>query len=128
MYKYKTPSGRDSFNLERISTKEKEMKAEEIEEANKLIHEFMNKPDHVMPVLMKYHCKWDWLIPVFNKCYEKLYERPDLIQELNKQENFVVKFGIRSALNLSDITNQLQINSAWLKITNFIKWYNTQNH
>jgi len=35
-----------------------------INQGNKLIHKFMGKPDHIVVSLMKYHCKYDWILPV----------------------------------------------------------------
>jgi len=107
-----------------------------IEENNKLIAEFMGFEDesrfvggrHIMRkktvwkygcqqykeypyIELKYHCSWDWIIPVVEQIYDtELYE-----QEINQ---------------IGDITHaliDLDINGLHNAVVEFIEFYNKQN-
>lgn len=74
----------------------------------------------------KYHYSWDALMPVFNEClktYTEIMKDPEW-DYLVKGDSFMLpKFALKHALHPNDIDGQLHINSAWLKITDFIQWY-----
>ena len=81
--------------------------SKEIIEGNKLIAEFMDKPPHIMPELLKYHTSWDWLMPVVEKIGSLSYNDSN-----NKFQPSVERF----------LENDIE--SIWRQIVIFITWYN----
>jgi hypothetical protein len=92
------------------------MSKEEILEGNKLIAEFMDKPEwgnefNVSHV--KYHFSWDWLMPVYIKIAkeEKLW---------GDYEESIIIFNIMYD-RLGDAEG---IDKVYESVVEFIKWYN----
>ena len=105
-------------------------------EGNKLIAEFMKfydydceKCKHICDCnflqcdlsdeekneLLLYHSSWDWLMPVNKKIRTIKYESNG---SGNKKASEAYKWGINLGLYISDI------NTSWVAIVKFIKWYN----
>lgn len=93
----------------------------EIEEGNFFIAKFegrlkhweIDKPDFKFPFPLQYHSSWDWLMPVYKKCYD--------IWIPNFKENK------RCAEIFEDIWHSLwkyDFENFYLEIVEFIKWYN----
>ena len=111
---------------------DEQQKAEFIKESNKLIAEFMGNTyekglghlvvnmdthkNYISSEHMKYHSSWDWLMPVNKKIRTIKYESNG---SGNKKASEAYKWGINLGLYISDI------NTSWVAIVKFIKWYNT---
>ena len=110
------------------------MTQEQINAGNKLIAEFMglkmieakditeNTNINEYCYEPRYHSSWDWVIPVVNKILKVYAENEFIRNELNKEENMVIKFSAKNMLGTFE--NEYRINSTFLKVTDFIKWYN----
>lgn len=65
-------------------------------ENNKLIAEFMGKEIYQKHHESNYHCSWDWLMPVIDKCYQEHMSKhiADAVMTCNIDEAYqvVVKF------------------------------------
>jgi len=108
------------------------MNSTEITEGNKLIAEFMGLEIYKdifykLPIELRnaygirqdiplegliYHESWDWLMPVVGKCFEKY----DLIENNSSNHQF----------KLNDALIEVNINSLWRTVVEFIKYYNKQ--
>lgn len=86
----------------------------EIKKNNKLIAEFMGISP-INDLEYPYHCSWDCLVPVYNKC-QKLFHIMEATFETASQH-----------LQLSnglDFFGTLNIDNLYKVIINFIKWFN----
>jgi len=92
------------------------MNSTEIIKGNKLIDNFMKvskgNKDLLCLQSLKYNKSWDWLMPVVERCFEKY----DLIE--NNLSNHQFK--------LNDALIEVNINSLWRTVVEFIKYYNKQ--
>jgi len=90
------------------------MNSIEILEGNKLIAEFLNQklPSNSDFDIYLYHSSFDWLMPVVEKCFEKY----DLIENNSSNHQF----------KLNDALIEVNINSLWRTVVEFIKYYNKQ--
>ena len=60
---------------------------------------------------MKYHKSWNWLMPVYSKCYDIA---------CNNEGSFIMMNDVKDALLQADI------NDFYKEIVNFIKEYNNE--
>src|SRR5688572_2745047 len=90
-------------------------------EGNKLIAAFMEKPDHIMPELLKYHSSWDWLMPVV----EKIVDLGFIVEiPIAKSGTDVFIYNKQERLNI--VAYLKPIDAVWNAVVQFIQWYNTQ--
>ena len=133
------------------------MTEEQIREGNKLIAEFdgwhhvetpknkgkghWNKPAgpyaHWDLSSMKYHSSWDWLMPVVEKIENM---RDEIIDKVYVSINGT-ECGLWNYFDVKDIlrekgepgvlrvknSDKTKIIATWRTVTDFIKWYNSQN-
>ena len=85
---------------------------------NKLIAEFMGK-DHELNQCIsapQYHKEWNWLMPVVEKMQKIVME--DSTDELYNSEQWD---------NVTHFLVQINIESTYKAVVEFIKWYNEQD-
>ncbi len=91
------------------------------EPGNKLIADFMGKPTHIMPQLLKYHTSWDWLMPVVEKIFMQRLIVEDFVITPGKAYIIVKGAGkFNSPFNPCYTT----IQEVWYVVVKFIEWYN----
>lgn len=76
--------------------------------------------------LHNYSEKWDLLVPAYNKCWKVVdaIMHSDLRFDLAKDEHFLVAMAaLKTTMGVSDVNYQVNISSAWWKVTDFVKWY-----
>lgn len=107
-------------------------KKNEIIEGNKLLGRFMKWIDPngnymVLGAEMKYHSSWDWLMPIV----EKIENRLKWKYEVEIGNNLYVTDSVyRCTIHdagkayYNDVENASKINSVYLAVVQFIKWYN----
>lgn len=117
----------------------------QILEGNKLIAEFMgfifyddeNKYYHIKdgyflcePSQLKYHSSWDWLMLVVEKIENvnpenNVYETDFSFQFTNRVTEYsCCVFMLHANEELFTVDAPTRIESAWLAVVEFIKWYN----
>lgn len=72
---------------------------------------------------MEYHTSWDWLIPVYNKILALFNSDNELLKKL--KENRLILNCVKTVLDASDVSLQIEIYSSFLKVCDIIKWYNS---
>lgn len=66
--------------------------------------------------VLKYHCSWDWIIPVCQKC-----------EELATNNQAIIHW-IRNNHTIFDLKiTEVKFEIVYKKVLEFINWYNTQN-
>lgn len=102
---------------------------EEILEGNKLIAEFMglkihkngmcdNPTNKTLSLGLQYHSSWDWLMPVWKKLGNLIYEiRRHVSSEDYKRVEIIT-------INVLKAFLKVEINSVFNWIVEGIKWYN----
>jgi len=71
-----------------------------------------------LPEHLCYHCSWDWLIPVLNKCY-KIWKECNLNSRL--PVNFWNEIDFEN-INYSIFENNIK--NVFNSVIEFVKWYN----
>jgi hypothetical protein len=73
----------------------------------------------------KYHTSFDWLVPVYNKSLRLLYNSNELqLKIATTTEGMMALRAIQTAFDYS-VDKQIHIEPAFLKVYDFITWYNT---
>ena len=74
-----------------------------------------------------FNMDWNILIGAYNIALTKLQGLTSLQTiSFEDKKNFIVMFGTRNFFHL--FNNQLSINSCWIKLVDFSKWYNSVKH
>ena len=113
-----------------------------IQEGNKLIIEFMGYEFHkgyfilkgpnssvssmIRPQDLYYHEDWNRLMQVIQKI-EKTYLHPKKDDEINYTSLCTFRENMTRFYCFSLFQGETQIESAWLAVVDFIKWYNEKN-
>lgn len=109
-------------------------------EGNKLIVKFMGfeiKDGFVLnfrahskldPVFLHYNSSWDWLMPVVEKISKLNHVSLHLVPtQIGKNEGYChIEYGIVGVEKII-VNHGVFIDSTWLSVVNFIKWYNKKN-
>lgn len=82
---------------------------------------------YFMPGDLKYDKSWDFLIPACNKAFQICMTDAKVQEGFRHDDSALARFCIKSMFSKSDITGLMEINPVYLKLVDFIKWYNTQN-
>ena len=69
----------------------------------------------------KFNSSWDWLIPVFTKCWDKIEE----FQFDTEKYDYATKEIFHEDYTFSDFI-RADIESIYERVVEFIKWYNQQ--
>lgn len=73
-----------------------------------------------------FHTDWNMLVGAYNRILLIVRNLSETGRKLlNEDKNFFAKWGTSTVFMVSDINWQININSAWLKMVDFCKWYNS---
>ncbi len=72
-----------------------------------------------------FHKSWDWLIPACNKAFQICMTDKRVQEAFRHDDSALVRFCMKSMFAKSDITGLMEINPVYLKLLDFIKFYNS---
>jgi hypothetical protein len=88
------------------------------------INDYKGAPDEAIPKT-KYHTSFSELIPVCNKILKLVREDRELYQKIMLDKNaFPAYYAWKELFSVSDIDGLLHIESIYLRVTDFLKWWN----
>lgn len=78
------------------------------------------------PEDLRYHRSFDWLIPVYNRIKLLYHQSEELRKRLDENDWSFYRALLPTVLQSSDVTKQVEIMSAFLKLSDFLTWYTNQ--